>query len=73
MSDLPVMRVSWSLIVQLATEIEARFVENHRVEPQLALRLVRAALAFQQQLLGNSRPQSGDIDGAPRPARPRRG
>ena len=44
-------RIPWSRIVELAEDIEREYAARGIVDADLALRLVRAVLQFQEQLV----------------------
>jgi hypothetical protein len=45
-------RLPWRRIVDLATQLESTFSSNGQLDIEMALRLARAVLQFQEQLLG---------------------
>jgi hypothetical protein len=45
-------RLPWRRIVDLATQLESTFTSNGQLDVEMALRLARAVLQFQEQLLG---------------------
>jgi hypothetical protein len=45
-------RLPWRRIVDLATQLEGTFTSNGQLDIEMALRLARAVLQFQEQLLG---------------------
>jgi hypothetical protein len=45
-------RLPWRRIVDLATQLESTFTSNGQLDIEMALRLARAVLQFQEQLLG---------------------
>jgi hypothetical protein len=45
-------RLPWRRIVDLATQLESTFTTNGQLDIEMALRLARAVLQFQEQLLG---------------------
>lgn len=45
-------RLPWSRVVELATQLEAAYLTRGEVDGGIAVRLARAVLDFQDQLLG---------------------
>jgi hypothetical protein len=54
MNDPVQTRVPWTRVVELAKQLEAVFVERQEVQLDVAFRLARLVLEFQNQLLGES-------------------
>jgi hypothetical protein len=45
-------RLPWGRVVELATQLEAVYVTRGEIDREIAVRLARAVLDFQSQLLG---------------------
>jgi hypothetical protein len=52
MNDPVNPRLPWSRVVELATQLEAGYLARGEVDGEIAVRLARAVLDFQDQLLG---------------------
>ena len=49
---LEATRLPWTRVVELASHLESSFASQGQVDGEIAVRLARAVLDFQQQLLG---------------------
>jgi hypothetical protein len=45
-------RLPWARVVDLANQFEDVYMHRHEIDPEIAVRLARAVLDFQHQLLG---------------------
>jgi hypothetical protein len=52
MNDPVQPRLPWARVVELATQLEAIYLNRSEIDPEIAVRLARAVLDFQDQLLG---------------------
>jgi hypothetical protein len=52
MNDPVSPRLPWSRVVELATQLEGAYLSRGEVDSEIAVRLARAVLDFQEQLLG---------------------
>lgn len=49
-----VTRVSWDRITDLAAELESTHARDGHIDDEIALRLARAVLLFQEQMIGGA-------------------
>jgi hypothetical protein len=54
MNDPVQPRLPWTRVVELATQLEAVYLSRREIDAELAVRLARAVLDFQDQLLGGT-------------------
>ena len=47
-------RLPWARVVDLAKELESQLASGLQIDNQIAARLARAVLCFQEQLLGGA-------------------
>jgi hypothetical protein len=52
MNDPVQPRLPWTRVVELATQLESVYLSRREIDPEIAVRLARAVLDFQDQLLG---------------------
>jgi hypothetical protein len=52
MNDPVQPRLPWTRVVELATQLESVYMNRREIDPEIAARLARAVLDFQDQLLG---------------------
>jgi hypothetical protein len=52
MNDPVQPRLPWTRVVELATQLESVYMNRREIDPEIAVRLARAVLDFQDQLLG---------------------
>jgi hypothetical protein len=54
-------RLPWARVVELASELEASYVGGGEIDREIAIRLARAVLDFQAQLLGNGTKRTSSV------------